>query len=1013
MGADTESWSSWSTSRSARPWPGTPDARTRARRSRASTRSRWWRCCSAAPRPSRPSASSGCNRSRADGEPSPSAPPPPGPSRRPDPRQELTHEHNPLADEARAPDALTRVLTPEQRAAVRHGRGPLLLLAGPGAGKTRTLIHRIAYLLATGQAQPWEILAVTFSVRAAGELRLRLADLLGEQRARGVTVATFHAVCARMLREHAAIFGRTDAYTVYDQADTRKVIEWLLSDAQRGAIQAALPDCGQPASAEVLQEISLAKNRLLSPDSYESSTQHRGAPLVAAVWRELDLELQRSNALTYDDLLVLAVRLLAEHPHRLTVYRQRWTWILADEFQDTNEAQSVLVALLAGAGGNVTVVGDDDQCLIAGTPVTMADGIRKPIESVKPGDLVRSAYGGGRWGPSRVLRAQRHQRRDGVAITTAGGRRIVSTPEHIHFAGYRLGMTPQLHLAYLMYRRGRGFRTGTTCVYTQGQAKPIIGLHQRCLQEKADAAWVVSTHPSEKEARIAEHTLSLLYGLPRLPFVARRSRRDSADGVVSDQQAIDRVFDALDTESAGRRLLSDHGLSIAHPHHLAQSSEGRRRNIVLTLCADEGSHRLQLSGSDHGVADALQQGGYRLRRDKRTSPGHWSLGMQSIDVRALLEHAARIRDITGARIRLVARVGRADEASANVSLPFMPASAVRPGMVMATEHGSYDTVIAVQRVELDRPVYDLDIERTHNYIAAGVVTHNSIYAWRGAEPTNVLGFDERHPGHTRIVLGRNFRCRAEILEPAVTCVAHNPRRAGKALIAMRGPGGQVSVTGFASDRHEAHWVAGAIADALAGGVAPVEIMVLARTGYGTQPTQAALAAAGIPHRVLGSLGLYERSEVRDAMAYLGLLANPADAQAFRRAVQAPRRGIGPATASRVVALARDQHDGDLIAACAHAGALAQIRSRAARERLVRFGAELERVRGELQGGRSLGHVVVAALTIDGGLVRHFQDRRERSATPDERRDAERVLEDLRSLCRAAQAHEDQQAARRR
>jgi DNA helicase-2/ATP-dependent DNA helicase PcrA len=181
------------------------------------------------------------------------------------------------------PGALTGELTPEQRDAVRHGPGPLLLLAGPGAGKTRTITHRIAHLLSCGQAQPWEILAVTFSVRAAGELRLRLADLLGEEQARGVTAATFHAVCARMLREHAELFGRTDAYTVYDQADVRKAIEWLLSDAQRGAIQAALTDSGQPASAELLAEISLAKNRLLSPDAYEQG--RRGGALVAAVWR--------------------------------------------------------------------------------------------------------------------------------------------------------------------------------------------------------------------------------------------------------------------------------------------------------------------------------------------------------------------------------------------------------------------------------------------------------------------------------------------------------------------------------------------------------------------------------------------------------------------------------------------------------------------------------------------------------------------------------------------------------
>jgi len=171
--------------------------------------------------------------------------------------------------------------------------------------------------------------------------------------------------------------------------------------------------------------------------------------------------------------------------------------------------------------------------------------------------------------------------------------------------------------------------------------------------------------------------------------------------------------------------------------------------------------------------------------------------------------------------------------------------------------------------------------------------------------------------------------------------------------------------------------------------------------------QTALAHAGIPHRVLGSLGLYERSEVRDALAYLALLANPADAQAFRRAVQAPRRGVGAATANRVVAHARTTGDGDLIAASARAHELEAIRAGPARERLARFGTELRRIRGELRSGRSLGHVVVATALLDGGLVRFFERRRDTSPKPEVRRDAERVLEDLRSLCRAARTYEDE------
>src|SRR5437764_3630098 len=150
-------------------------------------------------------------------------------------------------------------LTPEQAQAVTHGTGPLILIAGPGAGKTRTLTHRIAYLLETGQARPDQILAVTFSVRAAGELRLRLADLLGQERAREVTAATFHSVCARLLREHAHIFGRTERYTIYDQGDMRRVIDWILADQERTEVRRALRDCGQPSFGEVQSALSLAK----------------------------------------------------------------------------------------------------------------------------------------------------------------------------------------------------------------------------------------------------------------------------------------------------------------------------------------------------------------------------------------------------------------------------------------------------------------------------------------------------------------------------------------------------------------------------------------------------------------------------------------------------------------------------------------------------------------------------------------------------------------------------------
>ena len=201
-------------------------------------------------------------------------------------------------------------------------------------------------------------------MRAAGELRLRLADLLGEHTARGVTAATFHSVCARMLREHAGVFGRTDAYTIYDQADVRRVIEPLLADraARRDPSRRyGCADGRRPPSSRA--EIALAKSRLLAPERYAAASRSRPRRWSRRSGARLEDELERCNAFGFDDLLVFAVRLLREHPRRLAHLRARWRWLLVDEMQDTNDAQAALVHLLAGPQGNVTVVGDDDQAI--------------------------------------------------------------------------------------------------------------------------------------------------------------------------------------------------------------------------------------------------------------------------------------------------------------------------------------------------------------------------------------------------------------------------------------------------------------------------------------------------------------------------------------------------------------------------------------------------------------------------------------------------------------------------
>ncbi len=416
-------------------------------------------------------------------------------------------------------EALLSGLNEPQREAVTYGEGPQLILAGAGSGKTRVLTHRIAYLVATDAAKPNEILAITFTNKAAGEMRDR-AELLVGRRVRAMWVMTFHAACARMLRANADRLGYTRQFTIYDQADSRRLVKRCLDDLGID------PKRFTPASIQ--SQISDAKNKLRDADAYGKLVGSYFEQTVADVYRTYERELHRMNAMDFDDLLVRTVNVLELFPEVRERYATGFRHVLVDEYQDTNHAQYRWLQLLAGEHRNLMVVGDDAQCLVEGTLITMVDGTRRPIEEVNAGDAVLSGYGSGDFRAARVLRVHQSERSDGIEITTTGGRRIVSTPDHVHFAGYLLGRTPQLYMTYVMWRRDRGFRIGTSRTYTKGQVKPVVGVALRTRGERADASWVVSTHRSEADARYAEVLLSIRYGLPTVPFIARR--RDGQEG---------------------------------------------------------------------------------------------------------------------------------------------------------------------------------------------------------------------------------------------------------------------------------------------------------------------------------------------------------------------------------------------------------------------------------------------------------------------------------------------------
>ncbi|HSI81205.1 MAG TPA: UvrD-helicase domain-containing protein, partial [Solirubrobacterales bacterium] len=272
----------------------------------------------------------------------------------------------PIAPGADQVERLLADLNPAQREAVTHGEGPLLVLAGAGSGKTRVLTHRIAWLVATARARPSEVLAITFTNKAADEMRERVASLVGGI-SRLMWVMTFHSACARILRVEAPRLGYKRAFTIYDASDSLRMVKRCMGELEI--------DPKRVSPRAVQAAISSAKNQLVDAADYSEAFTGRVAPgrgpeaagrggfeeAVAGVYALYERRMVEASAMDFDDLLVRTVNLLELFEDVREKYRRAFRWVLVDEYQDTNRAQYRLLQLLCSEHRNLTVVGDEDQ----------------------------------------------------------------------------------------------------------------------------------------------------------------------------------------------------------------------------------------------------------------------------------------------------------------------------------------------------------------------------------------------------------------------------------------------------------------------------------------------------------------------------------------------------------------------------------------------------------------------------------------------------------------------------
>ncbi|HVY60242.1 MAG TPA: UvrD-helicase domain-containing protein, partial [Planctomycetota bacterium] len=461
-------------------------------------------------------------------------------------------------------------LTPEQRAAVTHVDGPLIVVAGPGSGKTRVISRRVAWLR---RERPDDgVLAITFTNKAAEEMRARIARLVGELRGR-IYVSTFHSFCARMLRRYAPM-DRTADFTIYDDDDQRSCVRRIIEEQRL--------DEKQWKPGAVLSRISDAKNRRVSAEEFDATATSFADRTIAKVYRRYEDFLKEYNALDFDDLLLKMLDVLEQREDVRTELRERFRYVLVDEYQDTNRPQYEIANQLAGHDGNLCVVGDPDQCLPGDARVLTPAGPRR-IDEIREGDEVISATGWGKTAPMRVDKVMaRPHRGTLLRIRLASGRTLRATPNHVCFG--RLDPRPGLHYVYLMWRRGKGYRIGTTSgVRASGDGALMNGVQVRTNQEVADAIWILKACSELGDARYHEQLLSVKYGLPTMVFHVRGRR------MAVSQAHVDRLFAEVDTESAAERLLDDLGLDRRFPHHRPHAvtrGELSRRYVWFTVFGD-------------------------------------------------------------------------------------------------------------------------------------------------------------------------------------------------------------------------------------------------------------------------------------------------------------------------------------------------------------------------------------------------------------------------------------------
>lgn len=873
-------------------------------------------------------------------------------------------------------------LNKEQKQAVEFGDGPLLIVAGAGTGKTTVLTNRLAYLVSEKGIKPEEILALTYTEKAAHEMEERAEKLLpfGYY---DFWISTFHSFCDRVLKNYGLSIGLPTNYKLLNDSGSwilmrknfnkfnflkeyrplgnpTKFIQALVKHFHQCKNEGIYPENYLEYADSLklnLDDISIAskvtikgkKRKGKSEDEKNeinlelSQREYERINEVARAYHTYQKILLDNSCLDFGDLINYTIDLFKKRPEILQKFRDRFKYIMVDEFQDTNWVQYELVKILANPKNNLTVSADDDQCLPGNILVEKWDKDKialVKIKNIKKGDVLLTGVGLGHLGISNVKNVFKNKKKANfITITTKSGNKITVTDNHKMFCAVPSSSRKKksnYHYVYLMFRDNIGWRIGKT--------DNIVGRLK--FERSADKIIALRAFETDEEARYHETLWSLKYGIPTSCFCERR-------GVVIKNNLLEKLYKEINVCENVFKLAKDLNIDIDYHHDcLGAVTRGQKERIKINIlmCSRRYrsklavknkkiillnpliKHTLRLETSNKKIISKLEQAGLRMRKAKKGK----RLLIDKDDIRELTKIAKKIQEITGGiiEVKFYAGVGLDSQTKIRHNDPalIMPAKNLVLGHSLPIRRENtiiYDEIIDIKKTIKTDFIYDLEIEKTHNFLAQGVVVHNSIYRFQGASFNNILHFKKDYPKAKEIVLTENYRSPQNVLDLAYDFIQHNNpnrleyqlnenielqkqaiekgldlgnfKKISKKLKSNQEKKGAIELLGFETGDEEITGVINKIWELkeIDNKASFSDFAILTRSNETANSFSRALERAGIPYDFVSSKGLYTNPLILDVISYFKTIVNFYDSPSLYRVLRMLTMDLDPEEVARI------------------------------------------------------------------------------------------------------------------